>query len=127
MLGAYTLNIAVFTSQVTGFGEAVAALPVLCNRQRRRGQSPRSGRLVVGVRSCRDEGTGQPPRRNPRRGPRTGAGLDCHRLTPPDRNRQVTATERTVRVMVADDQDLIRTGLRMILQAQPAPSVVGCA
>ncbi len=30
-----------------------------------------------------------------------------------------------VRVVVADDQDLVRTGLRMILQAQPGIEVVG--
>lgn len=31
----------------------------------------------------------------------------------------------TVRVLVADDQDLVRTGLRMILDAQPGIEVVG--
>jgi DNA-binding NarL/FixJ family response regulator len=31
----------------------------------------------------------------------------------------------TVRVLVADDQDLIRTGLAMILDAQPDIEVVG--
>ncbi len=31
----------------------------------------------------------------------------------------------TIRVIVADDQDLIRTGLRMILDAQPGIEVVG--
>ncbi|MDM7829932.1 response regulator [Cellulomonas edaphi] len=31
----------------------------------------------------------------------------------------------TIRVLVADDQELIRTGLRMILDAQPGISVVG--
>jgi len=31
----------------------------------------------------------------------------------------------TVRVLVADDQDLVRTGLRMILDAQPGIDVVG--
>ncbi len=31
----------------------------------------------------------------------------------------------TIRVIVADDQDLVRTGLRMILDAQPGISVVG--
>lgn len=31
----------------------------------------------------------------------------------------------TLRVLVADDQDLVRTGLAMILQAQPAIEVVG--
>jgi len=36
----------------------------------------------------------------------------------------VTAAEGTVRVMVADDQDIVRTGLRMILQAQPGIEVV---
>jgi len=36
----------------------------------------------------------------------------------------VTAADGTVRVMVADDQDIVRTGLRMILQAQPGIEVV---
>ena len=36
----------------------------------------------------------------------------------------MTAAEGTVRVMVADDQDIVRTGLRMILQAQPGIEVV---
>ena len=31
----------------------------------------------------------------------------------------------TVRVLIADDQDLVRTGLRMILDAQPGIEVVG--
>ncbi len=33
----------------------------------------------------------------------------------------------TVRVLVADDQDLVRTGLSMILDAQPGIEVVGQA
>jgi DNA-binding NarL/FixJ family response regulator len=33
----------------------------------------------------------------------------------------------TVRVLIADDQDLVRTGLRMILDAQPDIEVVGVA
>ena len=33
----------------------------------------------------------------------------------------------TVRVLVADDQDLVRTGLSMILDAQPDIEVVGQA
>ena len=36
----------------------------------------------------------------------------------------MTAAEGTVRVMVVDDQDIVRTGLRMILQAQPGIEVV---
>ena len=31
----------------------------------------------------------------------------------------------TLRILIADDQDLVRTGLRMILDAQPGISVVG--
>ncbi len=31
----------------------------------------------------------------------------------------------TIRVLIADDQDIVRTGLRMILDAQPGISVVG--
>ena len=30
----------------------------------------------------------------------------------------------TIRVVVADDQDIVRTGLRMILDAQPGIEVV---
>lgn len=33
----------------------------------------------------------------------------------------------TIRVLIADDQDLVRTGLRMILDAQPGIEVVGDA
>ena len=33
----------------------------------------------------------------------------------------------TIRVIVADDQDLVRTGLRMILEAQPGIEVIGVA
>ena len=36
-------------------------------------------------------------------------------------------TPMTVRVLVADDQDLVRTGLSMILDAQPDIEVVGQA
>lgn len=32
---------------------------------------------------------------------------------------------RSIRVLLADDQDLVRTGLRMILEAQPGIEVVG--
>ena len=31
----------------------------------------------------------------------------------------------TVRVLIADDQDIVRTGLRMMLDAQPDIEVVG--
>ena len=31
----------------------------------------------------------------------------------------------TIRVLIADDQDLVRTGLSMILNAQPGIEVVG--
>ena len=31
----------------------------------------------------------------------------------------------TIRVLVADDQEIVRTGLRMILDAQPGIDVVG--
>ena len=36
-----------------------------------------------------------------------------------------TADSMTIRVLVADDQELVRTGLRMILDAQPEIQVVG--
>ena len=37
----------------------------------------------------------------------------------------MTTSDRTVRVVVADDQEIVRTGLRMILDAQPGIEVVG--
>ncbi|NOX29650.1 MAG: response regulator transcription factor, partial [Actinobacteria bacterium] len=36
-----------------------------------------------------------------------------------------TQSETTIRVVIADDQDLVRTGLTMILNAQPGIEVVG--
>ena len=46
--------------------------------------------------------------------------MDCRGLAP---STGVDAV--TIRVLVADDQDLVRTGLRMILDAQPDIEVVG--
>jgi DNA-binding NarL/FixJ family response regulator len=37
----------------------------------------------------------------------------------------LTATQASIRVLIADDQLLVRTGLRMILDAQPGIEVVG--
>jgi len=37
----------------------------------------------------------------------------------------VTVDDVTIRVLIADDQDIVRTGLRMILDAQPDIEVVG--
>lgn len=33
----------------------------------------------------------------------------------------------TIRVLIADDQDIVRTGLTMLLNAQPDIEVVGAA
>jgi DNA-binding NarL/FixJ family response regulator len=45
---------------------------------------------------------------------------------PPATSRPSTdGTVRAVRVLVADDQELVRTGLRMILQPQPTIDVIG--
>jgi DNA-binding NarL/FixJ family response regulator len=37
----------------------------------------------------------------------------------------VRQQDKTIRVLVADDQDIVRAGLRMILDAQPGIEVVG--
>ncbi len=37
----------------------------------------------------------------------------------------MTTADGTIRVLIADDQDIVRTGLRMILDAQPGIEVVG--
>src|SRR5690348_11319691 len=50
--------------------------------------------------------------------PAKGARRDGHAA--PRRGAGVT-----IRVLIADDQDLVRTGLRMILDAQPDLTVVG--
>jgi DNA-binding NarL/FixJ family response regulator len=46
--------------------------------------------------------------------------MDRHRVPPEE-----AVDDVTVRVLVADDQDLVRTGLRMILDSQPDIEVVG--
>ena len=60
-----------------------------------------------------------PARRHLRGGP--GAGRRVGR----DRRAPVGLVDVSVRVLIADDQELVRTGLRMILDAQPGIEVVG--
>jgi DNA-binding NarL/FixJ family response regulator len=48
------------------------------------------------------------------------SGWTVTAVLPPERDRAMS-----IRVLVADDQELIRTGLRMILDAQPDIEVVG--
>ncbi|MGH8826609.1 MAG: DNA-binding response regulator, partial [Jiangellaceae bacterium] len=44
------------------------------------------------------------------------------RRHPPE--RQPPVSDAPIRVVVADDQEIVRTGLRMILDAQPGIAVV---
>ena len=53
-------------------------------------------------------------------GPERRQRLDGHRRAAEERHGHMT-----IRVIVADDQEIIRTGLRMILDAQPGIEVVG--
>ena len=53
-------------------------------------------------------------------GPRPGGGWTVEATLP-----RRAATDMTIRVLIADDQDIVRTGLRMILDAQPGIEVVG--
>ncbi|WP_341716183.1 response regulator transcription factor [Micromonospora sp. FIMYZ51] len=48
-------------------------------------------------------------------------------MTGPPPGAPVPAGERPIRVVVADDQEIVRTGLAMILDAQPGIEVVGQA
>ena len=74
----------------------------------------------AGLRADRDDRTGDAPRRLPGGRSRSGPRLDR-------RGDVAQGGQMTVRVLVADDQDLIRTGLAMILDAQPDIEVVGQA
>ncbi len=51
--------------------------------------------------------------------------LGDHRRAAPSRSAGLSGVTDPVRVLVADDQELVRTGLRMILDAQPDIEVVG--
>ena len=72
------------------------------------------------LRRRRDDGTGRTSRRDSRSRPGTRPRLGGRRAASAG-----TADPMTIRVLVADDQELVRTGLRMILDAQPDIQVVG--
>src|SRR5918994_702403 len=62
-----------------------------------------------------------PPRPlKPRRAMASSAWLNGRRCVPHERRAGMT-----IRVLVADDQDIVRAGLTMILDAQPDIEVVG--
>ncbi len=84
-------------------GDAVHASSVACRLRRRR-----------------DDGAGGTPRRDPRSRPRARPWLGGRRGA-----SSGAADPMTIRVLVADDQEIVRTGLRMILDAQPDIEVVG--
>jgi DNA-binding NarL/FixJ family response regulator len=87
-----------------------------------RGRRGRHGeRPGVGPRPHRHAGAGGPVRRHPgdRRPPRRR--LPGRRPVAPGRR----VARVTIRVLIADDQPLMRTGFRMILDAEPDLEVVG--
>ena len=63
--------------------------------------------------------------RAPRRHLRGGAARRRAAGPSPPRCPRAAAARVSVRVLIADDQELVRTGLRMILDAQPDIEVVG--
>ena len=84
--------------------------------RRRRGRGIRDPRL----RHHRDDRARGPARRHLRSGPGAGRRLGRDR-----RAATLGLVDVSVRVLIADDQELVRTGLRMILDAQPGIEVVG--
>ena len=88
------------------------------------GSGTAAGPGPAGVRAGRDPRAGGPLRRPGERRPaRRRAGL-AH-LRRPSRARAGTGPRMTVRVLLADDEALVRAGLRMILEAEPDLEVVG--
>ena len=87
--------------------------------QRRRRAGPRIQRRT-GLRRRRDDRAGGTPRRDPRRRPQARPWLGGRRGA-----SSSGAKPMNIRVLVADDQEIVRTGLRMILDAQPDIDVVG--
>ena len=75
---------------------------------------------VAGLRAHRHDRTRRPARRHLRGRPGPRSRLDRDRRPAPDRVGDVS-----IRVIVADDQEIVRTGLTMILDAQPGIEVVG--
>ena len=90
------------------------------HRCRRRGRLLRRPEIVLRIRTRRNERESLPTRRltRCRAKPRT-------RMDREGRTAKARAARMTIRVVVADDQDLVRTGLTMILNAQPNIEVVG--
>ncbi len=78
-----------------------------------------AARPVVWLRPRRDDGASRAARRQARGRPERRQRMDGQRRAAAGREG-----EMTVRVLVADDQELVRTGLRMILDAQPDIDVV---
>ena len=87
--------------------------------QGRRRSGPRIRRRLR-LRRRRHDGAGGAAGWDPRGRPRARPWLAGRRDASSGR-----AAPMTIRVLVADDQELVRTGLRMILDAQPGIDVVG--
>ncbi len=104
-------------------------------RGRRRRARARAGATRQRSRSARHAGTGRDLRRRPGRGCSPGRRLP--RASPPaaragsgterQRSRVGALMAAPIRVLVADDQELVRTGFRMILQTEDDIEVVGQA
>src|SRR5262245_16775577 len=73
-----------------------------------------------GVRRRRHDRTSHAPRRHPRGRALPGPRLDGQCGAAPDGPGRMS-----IRVIIADDQDIVRTGLRMIIDAQPGIDVIG--
>ena len=86
------------------------------DRERRRRHARRAGNRP---RTDRNARTGRPARWRPRRRPGTGRRLPGRRTAPDP------GTGMTIRVLLVDDQELVRTGLRLLLGTQPELEVVG--
>lgn len=89
-------------------------------RERRRRHRFHPPARTAGVRAHRHGRTRRPARRHLRGGPGLRSRLDRHRRAAPVRGGGMS-----IRVLVADDQEIVRTGLAMILDAQPDIEVIG--
>ena len=103
------------TVAVTGDADQVR-LDRRRRRLRRRRPRPR------GLRPGGHAGTRLTARRHLPRRPRRRAGLAGRGRPAPNRNATMS-----IRVLIADDQPIVRTGLTMLLDAQPDIDVVGAA
>lgn len=88
--------------------------------ERRRRQRPHTPGRTAGIRAHRHGRTRRPARWHLRSRPQPRPRLDRDRRTAPERSGDMS-----IRVIVADDQEIARTGLVMILDAQPGIEVVG--